>query len=113
MVAVLGEDMKRSRCERTDHFVEHIAQFDFNHGLVNGSNRQRKEMHVFVFFSRVLPKLGGELVIWRIIALEIIAHALRIALAATIKIQHPAVRYGIRHQLPVETSLDGVNDAGH
>src|ERR1043166_2553824 len=70
-------------------------------------------MDVLIFLGGVLPDLSGEFFCGRKVALEIIADALGIALAATIKIQHPPVRHRIGDQFPMETALDGINDASH
>src|SRR5207302_725115 len=51
--------------------------------------------------------------IGRIIALEIIANALRITLTTTIEVQHPAMCDRIGHHIPMKSPFDLVNDVGH
>src|SRR2546429_9899390 len=70
-------------------------------------------MDVFVFLSGMPAKLCRQIRGRRKIALEIIAHALWIALAAAIKIQYPTVSHGVGNQIGVKSAFYPVNDVGH
>src|SRR2546430_2740022 len=70
-------------------------------------------MHMLVLLSGMPAKLRREIGVRSVIALEIIAHALWIALAAAIKIQYPTVSHGVGDQIGVKSAFYPVNDVGH